>query len=156
MSVGSRSIYRASSMVNPADEIDEMELLHQQALEQQQHQRGLNQIQTQSFYDSSMSTSNRPVSNTPGLCQFLCLSQKNSDLQQLLSTEQISRMLAQQEAEFGINMLDSLVPTDEAEIERLMAAGYTHEDAVLAIFQQRYQSNVNKLSAIQLFVRNLQ
>lgn len=47
-------------------------------------------------------------------------------------------LLSQQEAEFGVNMYDALRPTDERELQSLIATGYTNEQAVLCLFEKRY------------------
>jgi hypothetical protein len=52
-----------------------------------------------------------------------------------------SMLLMQQEAEFGINMYDSLTPADEPEINALVAQGYTNDEAVKLIFDRRYRPN---------------
>ncbi len=45
-----------------------------------------------------------------------------------------------QEAEFGVNMYDTITPADEPEISHLTSLGYTTEDAVLLIFQRSHRS----------------
>lgn len=47
-------------------------------------------------------------------------------------------LLSQQEAEFGVNMYDSLRPADERELQSLTGMGYTNEQAVLFIFEKRF------------------
>ena len=55
--------------------------------------------------------------------------------------------LSKQEAEFGINMFDSLTPADEPEIEKLMEQGNTHHQATRIIFERRFQSTKHDLPA---------
>lgn len=57
-------------------------------------------------------------------------------------------LLMQQEAEFGINMYDSLTPADEPEINALIAQGYTYDDAVKMIFDRRYRPYDPKLAPV--------
>ena len=52
---------------------------------------------------------------------------------------QIGLILSQQEQQFGTNMYQSLAPEDEPEIERLNSAGFSTEEAILRIFQKKYQ-----------------
>lgn len=47
-------------------------------------------------------------------------------------------LLSQQENDFGINMYDAIRPQDEAELQSLIASGYTNEQAVLYLFEKRY------------------
>lgn len=50
-------------------------------------------------------------------------------------------LISQQEAEHGTNMYDSMVPADEAAIMELMDTGrFSHEQAVQALFEKRYNS----------------
>lgn len=51
---------------------------------------------------------------------------------------QMAMMLSEQEEKYGVNMFDSLRPSDEPEIERLVTIGYTLEQAVYALFEQKY------------------
>lgn len=53
----------------------------------------------------------------------------------------IATLLSAQEAQFGFNMFDTLIPGDNDEIKRLTQLGYRYEDAALMIFEKRY---VNK------------
>ena len=46
-------------------------------------------------------------------------------------------LLSEQEAQYGVNMYDSLKPEDEPEIQSMMATGKTMEEAVLAIFNRK-------------------
>ena len=52
---------------------------------------------------------------------------------------QIGLILSQQEQQFGTNMYQSLAPEDEPEIERLNSTGFSTEEAILRIFQKKYQ-----------------
>jgi hypothetical protein len=51
---------------------------------------------------------------------------------------QMALLLSQQEAEFGVNMYDALRPQDEADLQGLIASGYTNEQAVLCLFERRF------------------
>jgi hypothetical protein len=51
---------------------------------------------------------------------------------------QIGLMLSQQEIEFGVNMYDSLEDSDEPAIRRLVAQGYSNDEAVLEIFNRKF------------------
>jgi hypothetical protein len=55
---------------------------------------------------------------------------------------QIGLILSQQEQQFGTNMYQSLTPSDEPEIERLNSLGFSTEEAILKIFQKRYQPDL--------------
>jgi hypothetical protein len=55
---------------------------------------------------------------------------------------QIGLILSQQEQQFGTNMYQSLTPDDEPEIERLNGLGFSTEEAILKIFQKRYQPDL--------------
>lgn len=56
---------------------------------------------------------------------------------------QMAMMLSEQEEKHGVNMFDSLRPADEPEIERLVALGYTLEQAVYALFEQKFMTDSN-------------
>jgi hypothetical protein len=51
---------------------------------------------------------------------------------------------APQEAEFGINMYDSIVPDDETAIEELQMQGFTREEAILLIFEEKFGKTSNQ------------
>jgi hypothetical protein len=55
---------------------------------------------------------------------------------------QIGLILSQQEQQFGTNMYQSLTPDDEPEIEHLNSLGFSTEEAILKIFQKRYQPDL--------------
>jgi hypothetical protein len=55
---------------------------------------------------------------------------------------QIGLILSQQEQEFGTNMYQSLTPPDEPAIERLNSLGFSTEEAILKIFQKRFQPHL--------------
>lgn len=67
-------------------------------------------------------------------------SQQGTPLLRMTSSDalQIGLLLSQQEAEFGVNMYDSLENADENTIRRLVAQGYTNDEAVLEIFNRKY------------------
>jgi hypothetical protein len=50
----------------------------------------------------------------------------------------LALLLSKQEADFGINMYDALRPSDEPEIQRLVDLGYTYEQAILHIYENRF------------------
>ena len=52
-----------------------------------------------------------------------------------LSESQTLSLVSEQDDRYGINMHDSLKPTDEAEIGAMMRSGYTQHDAMLSLFQ---------------------
>jgi hypothetical protein len=58
-----------------------------------------------------------------------------------------SMLMMQQEAEFGINMYDSLTPADEPEMNALIAQGYSNDEAVKLIFDRRYRPYDPRLGA---------
>jgi NACalpha-BTF3-like transcription factor len=58
-----------------------------------------------------------------------------------------SMLMMQQEAEFGINMFDSLTPADEPEMNALIAQGYSNDEAVKLIFDRRYRPYDPRLGA---------
>lgn len=47
-------------------------------------------------------------------------------------------LLSQQEAEYGINMYDSLIPADDPLIEEYIKMGLTMDEAVLKIFEFKF------------------
>ena len=47
-------------------------------------------------------------------------------------------LLSQQQAEFGINMLDALLPEDEPALQQLMQDGLSREEGTYFIFRDRY------------------
>lgn len=47
-------------------------------------------------------------------------------------------LLSQQEAEFGVNMYESLTPDDELVIDEYVAQDFTREEAILFIFEHKY------------------
>lgn len=61
------------------------------------------------------------------------LARMNSD-----DAMQLAMMLSEQEAQYGINMYDSLKPQDEPEIQTLIARGMTLEQAVYSIFERKF------------------
>jgi hypothetical protein len=64
---------------------------------------------------------------------------------------QIGLILSQQEHAFGTNMYQSLTPNDEPEIERLNRLGYSTEEAILQIFQKKFQPEQFRLQRQVLF-----
>ena len=68
---------------------------------------------------------------------------RNADEQAM----QVALLISQQEAEFGINMYDSLTPADQPEIDSLVASGYTTDDAIQMLFDRRYRSRPNNYGA---------
>lgn len=50
----------------------------------------------------------------------------------------IGLIISQQEAQFGINMYDALLPNDEPKIEELVKKGCTLDEAVMCIFEARF------------------
>lgn len=51
---------------------------------------------------------------------------------------QLSLMLSEQEAQYGVNMYDALEDADETVVQQLMAAeGCAHDEAVLRVFQRK-------------------
>lgn len=57
---------------------------------------------------------------------------------------QIGLILSQQEQQFGTNMYQALRPEDEPEIEQLNSMGYSTEEAILKIFQKRFQPDLHE------------
>lgn len=55
---------------------------------------------------------------------------------------EIAMLLSQQEARFGVNMYEDLTIPDENEIRKLVARGYTQEDATLAVFERKHNVHV--------------
>ena len=47
-------------------------------------------------------------------------------------------LLSQQESEYGVNMYDALTPADEPVIDEYVAQGFTREEAILIIFEEKY------------------
>lgn len=47
-------------------------------------------------------------------------------------------LLSKQEEEFGINMYDSLTPADEPMIAEYMDQGFTREEAILIVFEEKF------------------
>lgn len=54
------------------------------------------------------------------------------------ATLQLGLIISQQEAVYGTNMYDALLPSDESTIEEFVRQGFTLDDAVLLIFEKRY------------------
>ena len=50
----------------------------------------------------------------------------------------IGLIISQQEAQFGVNMYDALLPNDEPRIEDLVKKGCTLDEAVMCIFEARF------------------
>ena len=63
-----------------------------------------------------------------------------------LSESQTLSLVSEQDDRYGINMHDSLKPTDEAEIGAMMRSGYTQHDAVLSLFQRKHGQNTGSIS----------
>jgi len=57
---------------------------------------------------------------------------------------QIGLILSQQEQQFGTNMYQSLRPEDEPEIEHWNNLGFSTEEAILKIFQKRFQPDLQE------------
>ena len=51
---------------------------------------------------------------------------------------QIGLILSEQEKMYGTNMYESLQPSDEAQIARYVAKGYTAEEAIMRIFEKKF------------------
>lgn len=66
--------------------------------------------------------------------------QKQQNMTRLTSAEamHLAMLLSEQEAQYGINMYDSLQASDEPEIQRYMAQGFSMEEAVYAIFDRKF------------------
>lgn len=47
-------------------------------------------------------------------------------------------LISSQEAQYGFNMFEALIPGDKFEINRLMKLGYKYDECVLKIFEKRY------------------
>jgi hypothetical protein len=47
-------------------------------------------------------------------------------------------IVSQQEADYGINMYDALMPADEQQIEQLIRTGITLDEAILKVFESRF------------------
>lgn len=47
-------------------------------------------------------------------------------------------LLSNQDSEYGVNMYDSLTPADEPVIEEYVEQGFTREEAILIIFEDKY------------------
>lgn len=47
-------------------------------------------------------------------------------------------LLSQQESEYGVNMYDALTPADEPVIDEYVAQGFTREESILIIFEEKY------------------
>lgn len=65
--------------------------------------------------------------------------------------EQMERVLliSQQEAEFGVNMYDSITPADGPEVEQMIAMGYSEFEALQWIFDRRFRNGPGQLQAQQ-------
>lgn len=50
----------------------------------------------------------------------------------------IGLIISQQEAQFGVNMYDALLPHDEPAIEELVNKDHTLDEAVMCIFEARF------------------
>eukprot|EP01034_Spumella_vulgaris_P021844 gene21844-27915_t len=58
-------------------------------------------------------------------------------------------LLSCQESEFGVNMYDALTPNDEPVIDEYIAQGFTREEAILIIFEEKYgQIAAQKVSTV--------
>jgi hypothetical protein len=49
----------------------------------------------------------------------------------------VTLLISQQEAEFGVNMFNTLMLSDEREIDELIARGYLADDAIAMIFSRK-------------------
>lgn len=70
-----------------------------------------------------------------GLTTELMLSPSKLDDKEALK---VALLISQQEAKFGVNMYDSLLPNDDEQIEEYIAQGLSLEDAILLIFEHRF------------------
>lgn len=53
-------------------------------------------------------------------------------------------LLSQQESEYGVNMYESLTPEDEPVIDDYLSQGFTREEAILIIFEEKYGKVTNQ------------
>jgi hypothetical protein len=59
-------------------------------------------------------------------------------------------IVSQQEADYGINMYDALLPSDEKQIEQLIRTGCTLDEAILKVFESRFGKTKLDSSALQV------
>ena len=88
-------------------------------------------------YDGSGDYGARPMYDTPpppNTASTALYPRQNEGNHQI----ERNMLLMQQEAEFGINMYDSLTPADEPEINSFLSQGYSYDEAVKMIFDRRY------------------
>jgi len=57
-------------------------------------------------------------------------------------------IVSQQEADYGINMYDALMPSDEQQIEKLIRTGLTLDEAILKVFESRFGKTKLDTSAL--------
>jgi hypothetical protein len=65
---------------------------------------------------------------------------------------QVGLLLSKQEAEHGTNMFDSLRPEDNTVIQAYMGQGFSKEEAVLMIFEQKYGKDPSSHTQIMSMV----
>ena len=65
---------------------------------------------------------------------------------------QVGLLLSKQEAEHGTNMFDSLMPQDNQVIQSYMNQGFSKEEAVLMIFEQKYGKDPSSHTQIMSMV----
>ena len=72
---------------------------------------------------------------------------RKSSLLRMSSTEaiQIGMMLAEQEKKYGTNMYESLQKADEPKVAEFVKKGYTTEEAILMVFEDKFVNSVSKI-----------
>lgn len=59
-------------------------------------------------------------------------------------------IVSQQECDYGINMYDALLPSDEQQIEQLIRTGLTLDEAILKVFESRFGKTKLDSSALNV------
>ena len=100
---------------------------------------------------TATSNSVTPVSPTPKMTMdTVNVSAKIADPDQ--EALQVGLLLSKQEAEHGTNMFDSLRPQDNSVIQAYMGQGFSKEEAILMIFEQKYGKDPSSHTQIMSMV----
>jgi hypothetical protein len=107
----------------------------------------LNRNNNNSVYSSSR-TDNDSLSSFPTRSTNFSTGKKSADEEAL----EMGILLSQQEAQYGRNMFDSIRNEDKPAISNLRRQGFSFEDAVYKIFEQK---NSNRRLVIDFYLINV-
>ena len=111
---------------------------NRRAQQQQQQQQPLTAAAKTSYTTTTATSTTAPIS--PTLTKdTVTVSVKIADPDQ--EALEVALLLSEQEAKYGTNMFDALGPDDNTLIQAYMCQGFSKEEAILIIFEQKVAGN---------------